>query len=533
MAEPAFLSRVLGMLATIASWLAALDGHRRWLAAGLLGLLSVAAYAPFYITPALILAFTGLVWLLDGATRWRAAAATGWWFAFGQFIGGLAWIANAFAVREGFTYGQGLIAVFALAAAMALYGVLAALIARALWSCNWRRVLALTLGWSVAEWLRGHLFTGFPWNLPASALAFSPLPLQPAAWIGAYGLSALVILLAALPAALTYPPGAAARPSLKPLFVWLGLVLLLLVGGMLRLNMHPTRFQEDLALILVQPNIDQARKWREELLLDHLRRYMDMTANALAATPAKNVAILWPETAIAYPIEAQTGMRYLLARLIDRPGYLITGAPRFKVEENGAYQAWNSLFAIDREGTIAAAYDKAHLVPFGEYVPLRPLLSRLGVERLAQSLADFSPGPGPMTLAPPGLPAFSPLICYEGIFPGAVVAPGALRPAWLVNVSNDAWFGMSIGPHQHFAAARLRAVEEGLPLARATPTGISAVIDPVGRVIKRLGLGKSGVLISPLPQALTPAPGYARWGDWAFLVLAMLILVLSFPRRLC
>jgi apolipoprotein N-acyltransferase len=216
-------------------------------------------------------------------------------------------------------------------------------------------------------------------------------------------------------------------------------------------------------------------------------------------------------------------IREALASATPPGGLLITGAPRARRDVAGQLQLWNSLFAIDRTGAIVATYDKHHLVPFGEYVPFRPLFGTLVAPAGA---IDFSAGPGPQTIALPGLPPASPLICYEAIFPGEV-ADSAQRPSWLLNISNDAWFGISAGPHQHFAAARFRSVEEGLPLVRSTNDGITAVVDPYGRIVALLALGRTGFVDAALPVALSPTL-YARAGDFVPLSFGVMILLAVF-----
>jgi apolipoprotein N-acyltransferase len=267
-------------------------------------------------------------------------------------------------------------------------------------------------------------------------------------------------------------------------------------------------------LRLVQANIDQRLKWQDGERVRTLQKYL-----ALSTQPGNPPVthVVWPETALPYLLSTEPELLRIVARVVPPGGLLLTGAVR--VEQPGPQpgRVWNSVHAIDDQGRIVATYDKFHLVPFGEYVPLRHILP---IDKITPGTSDFAAGPGPSTVRLPGLPAASPLVCYEAIFPGAVTAPSGPRPQWLLNVTNDAWFGHSAGPHQHFASARLRAVEEGLPLVRAANTGISAVIDPYGRVRAELGLGREGVLESSLPAALPPTP-YARFGNVAFLMLLM------------
>jgi apolipoprotein N-acyltransferase len=243
--------------------------------------------------------------------------------------------------------------------------------------------------------------------------------------------------------------------------------------------------------------------------------------------------IIWPESAASYPLDQDAVARQMIAKVVPPGGLLLTGGERFDVSSTPPL-AWNTLFAIDRDGAVVARYDKRDLVPFGEFLPLRDLLSRVGLAKLTHGSIDFQPGPGRQTITLPGLPPFSPLICYEAIFPGSVVDPD-VRPDWLLNVTNDAWFGRSSGPYQHLAMARMRAIEEGLPLVRSANSGISAVVDPWGRIQAQLGLGETGVLDSSLPQPLPQPTPFARAGVAIILVpacaLALCALMLEARRR--
>jgi apolipoprotein N-acyltransferase len=232
--------------------------------------------------------------------------------------------------------------------------------------------------------------------------------------------------------------------------------------------------------------------------------------------------VIWPEAAATYLLNRDTPARQAIAAIAPRGGLVITGGLRGAPASGPLEAVWNSIVAIDPTGAIVASYDKVHLVPFGEYVPLRWLLP---FKKLTAGSIDFSAGPGPRTLDLPGLPPAAAMICYEVIFPSAIVDPDH-RPAWLLNVTNDAWFGFSSGPFQHFAIARTRAVEEGLPLVRAANNGISGVIDAYGRVVRRLGLDDIGVLDAPLPVAL-PATPYARFGDSPLILLLLVSLTLT------
>jgi apolipoprotein N-acyltransferase len=284
-------------------------------------------------------------------------------------------------------------------------------------------------------------------------------------------------------------------------------------GGAARLAVTPDPgLVADVRLRIVQARIDQKLKWREEERAANLEAHVALSRGAGWDGITH---LIWPETATAYFLANDDRARARVSEAVAPGGLLIVGAVRMERVPGQGIRAWNALHAIDEHGAILATYDKHHLVPFGEFVPLRRVLP---IEKITPGAVDFTPGPSLVTLRVPGLPPLSPLICYEAIFPGHV-ARADDRPAFLLNLTNDAWFGESAGPHQHFAAARMRAVEEGLPLVRAANTGISAVIDGHGRVVAKLDLGARGVLDAALPKALAVPTPFARWGNWVLLPL--------------
>ncbi|MFQ5774117.1 MAG: apolipoprotein N-acyltransferase [Kiloniellaceae bacterium] len=517
-AEPAVPTGERLGLARLAGALAALTGWRRHAAAVLCGVLATAAFAPLYLVPLLVLAFAGLLWLLDGTRRPRQAFTLGWSFGFGHMATGFYWVGIAFLVdaeRFGFIMP---IAVVGLAAGLALFPALALLPVGWL---GWRgpaRVALLAGAWLAVEWLRSWVLTGFPWNLMGSVWSFSPAVIQLAAATGVWGLSLMTVLAAAAPAVLAAPGIGGPAPRRHRIFAGAMLLLpaLAWAGGTVRLAAAPAPGEDvvqGVRLRLVQASIDQSQKWRGELRQEHVERQMRLSVGPGFERISH---VIWPETAVPYLLNEEPDVRSFLARVVPPGGLLITGAPR-GAGPAGARKVWNSLFALDGRGKVVATYDKHHLVPFGEYVPLRGLL---GLDKLTPGRIDFSPGPGPVNLNLPGLPPASPLICYEAIFPGRVSPPDA-RPAWLLNITNDAWFGTSSGPYQHLAGARLRAVEEGLALVRVANSGVTALIDGYGRMWGRLGLNEVGVLDVPLPRPLSGLTPYARMGNWAVLLLLL------------
>ena len=519
-------ARADGSLVRLAARTAALTGWRRGLLAVGLGVLAVLALPPVHAVPLLIPAFTGLVWQLGGVpSRW-GAFGLGWAFGLGFFGAGLHWIGHAFLV-DAATYGWMMpFAVAGLSGGLAIFTGLAL---AAAWSLPVQsltsRALAAALMWMLASWLRGHILTGFPWNLLASVWAPWPTMLQSAAVFGAWGLSAVTVLAACAPAALGASGSRAGRWALPGIAACL--LGALALGGSLRLHNAPVPggdTVEGVTLRLVQPSIPQHLKWRDGLRRAHLQRYLEMSRR-----PGKSTVthVIWPETAIPLFLSRTNGLAEALGTAVPKGGALLTGLPRIDTE-NGQPRLYNTLGVFDGRGQSLARYDKFHLVPFGEYVPLSDWLP---IEQLAQGRTGFSAGPGPRTLRVPGVPPVSPLICYEAIFPGAVTDDSD-RPGWLLNVTNDAWFGQSSGPYQHLASARLRSVEEGLPLVRAANTGVSVVIDPWGRTLGRLDLNETGVLDRPLPRALPPTL-YAAYGDGLFVgLLVLMALGVIFSRKL-
>lgn len=507
----------------LAARLRALLRARPRSAALLCGVGTALALPPLHLLP-LLFGFAGLAFLVSGETRPRAAFTLGWWFGFGHFGIGLHWLAAAFLV-EPERYGLlALPAVLLLAAGLALFPATAlALVALRRWQSPLAHALAIALAWFAAEAVRG-IVGKFPWNLIGYALAVTPAFMQPAAWIGAWGLSLIVIVLAVLPAVALAPGVRRGWPFvLSPL-----LAVAVIAGlGTARLADAPQDDVADLRLRIVQANVAQFHKWDPDLIDRWFRRHLELSrADADGITH-----VVWPESATPYQLERDPVARRMIAEATPPGGLLITGGERFDLGGDD-HEARNSLFVLDETGDIAARYDKVDLVPFGEYLPFRMLLGRLGLGNLTRGTIDFVPGPGRRSLAFDGLPAFSPLICYEAIFPGRAIDRDA-RPAWILNVTNDGWFGRSAGPHQHLAMARLRAVEEGLPLVRAANTGISAVIDAHGRMRAQLGLTRSGVIDSALPVALASPPPFVRHGGWliASLVVGLFLAIVLVEAR--
>lgn len=529
----------LGPLSHLGPW-------RRRLAALAAGAASVLALAPFFAWPVLFLTLPVLVWLIDChrglpmRSRVRQTALIGWWFAFGYFAAGLFWIGEAFLVEAEVFAWLLPFAVTAMPAGLALFWSAATAAASLHWPSGPRRVLSLALAVAAAEWARGHVLTGFPWNVLGYALTW-PLPLmQSAALIGIYGLTLVTVLASTLPLVVWTDSRRDAMAARWRLTGAAGAVLVIgamAIYGWLRLAGHPTRFADAVGLRLVQPSIAQRDKWRaehqERIFLDHLA----LTSAGPAGSPSGLAGIthvVWPEAAMPFlPLDSPQALAAISQTLGSGP-QLITGALRAEPAAAGygeRRRVFNSIMVFGEGGRLAAIYDKIHLVPFGEYLPLQGLLEGIGLQQLTRLRGGFTSGVFPrplLTIA--GLPPVGGLVCYEAIFPGAVIQ-GPSRPAALINVTNDGWFGNTTGPRQHLHQARVRAVEEGLPLIRSANNGISAVIDAHGRILDSLPLDVRGVIDSRLPLAV-PAPPYARFGDTPFWLLWIAgIGLLGLPRR--
>jgi apolipoprotein N-acyltransferase len=381
-------------------------------------------------------------------------------------------------------------------------------------------IAAFATFWTIAEWLRGHVLTGYPWDLAAYVWSGSDAMMQSAALWGSWGLSLVTVFALSLPALFVLMNRRAARAAAIGMVVVLGALYL---GGFWRLsNAIPTPSASDPSATrvrLVQPNIAQSLKLDSDTRPQQIQTLMRLTLETPGFDKVK--AVIWPESAANYLLDRDPTLRSLLAQAVPPEGVLLTGAPRGEPSAGPLQQIWNSFAAIDGGGQILGTADKFHLVPLGEYVPMREIFPF--INKLTPGSMNFTPGPGPRTLHVPGLPPLSPLICYEVIFPGAVTDP-ADRPEVIVNVTNDGWFGTSTGPSQHFATARFRSVEEGIPMLRAANTGISGVIDAYGRVETHSKLVVEAVIDATVPPAL-PATPFSRFGLFSVLPLIVLALI--------
>ena len=455
---------------------------------------------------ALFLALPLLLWLLDGSRGTREAFRLGWCAGAGYFAASLFWIVEPFLVDAPRHGWMAPFALLGMAGGLALFWAAPFALARRLWPGAGRGVVILACLWTLSEYLRSVVLTGFPWGLTAYAWVETPV-IQAAALVGPHGLGFLTLLAGLL-------VGLASRRALA-------LAVLVVASGWgfgaWQLSRPLAPRDPPVIVRIVQPDAEQQAKWVPEKQMEFYRRLLAETA--APGDPPPDVAI-WPETAVPF----------VLGYSDDRLPEIAAAGPQARtilgirrLDARDGHEDWfNSLVVLDPAGIPRAVYDKHHLVPFGEYIPLAGAIAHLGIPALTTLTAQgFRAGPGPHLVSVPGLPPFLPLICYEAIFPQGLRAPEG-RADWLVQVTNDAWFGEVSGPYQHLAQARVRAIEQGLPLARSANTGISAMIDPKGRVTERLGLGVIGHFDAPLPPALPPT-AYSRLGD--FPVLAALILI--------
>ena len=502
-----------------------LDGWRRALLAAFAGAFAALGLAPVNLIAAGFVSFPILVFLLDGAAgdpgrgwlrRLMPAFRIGWLFGFGYFVAGLWWLGAAM-LNDGDAFLWAIpLAVLVLPAILAVYFGLGALLARAFWSDGSGRILALAGSLAAVEVLRGMLFTGFPWNELGMLAAPIPLLMQSVSVVGLHGLTLGAVLVFAAPALLVH--GGRGRLAL-------GLALVLALGhvgfGAWRLGTAGTGVVDGVRLRVVQPNIPQSAKWDEAEADRIFNRLITLTetrsvpatdgtaSGAVAADSAAEAVpprtlVIWPESAFPFLLTDRPDAIARLAEALEPGETLLAGAARLERVAEGRPLVYNSVYVIDDNGEIADARDKVHLVPFGEYLPFQDFLEGLGFRQLAKLPGGFSAGPPRRPVPLPGAPSFLPLICYEIIFQDEIEAGAGDRPGFIVNVTNDAWYGETPGPWQHLRQAEMTAVALGLPLVRSANTGISVVDDPYGRVLDGLALGAAGVIETRLPAAAPP-----------------------------
>ncbi|MFC5385089.1 apolipoprotein N-acyltransferase [Aquamicrobium segne] len=488
----------------LADQIVLLWGWRRALVAFLAGAFATLALAPYDFIAACFVSFPVLVWLLDGATGdgagsrfgpLKPAFAIGWWFGFGYFLGGLWWIGTALLVEaENFAWALPF-AMVGIPLLLAFFYGLATAFARLLWSSGIGRVVALALGFGLAEGLRGFVLTGFPWNAIGYAAMPIPLLMQSVSVVGMEGMNMLAVLAFALPAVIID------HSSRRFGGVLLAVLVSAHLGfGYYQLTQARPQTNDFIGVRIVQPNIDLSEKWDGQVRERIFASLLELSSRAPAAGEEKPQLIIWPETSVPFLFTDRPDALSAIGQMLEEGQLLIAGAVR---EEAAAGQAgrpryYNSVIAIDDRGEIVDAVDKVHLVPFGEYIPFADLFASFGVEQLVAGPMNFEAGAFRKNIALPNGTKITPFICYEVIFP-ALVAHDSNAAALMVNVTNDAWFGNTAGPYQHFRQAQIRSVENGKPLLRAANTGISGVIEQRGEVVDALAVNMAGIIDARLP----------------------------------
>ena len=498
------------------------------LAAGLLASLSV---APLHGWPILLISLSALIFLVDAArTAPRPildGALVGWLFGVGLCLPAYTWIANPFYVEAEKYAFLAPVAMFGMAALMALFVCFSVAVATRFWTQNWTRALVLGAAWSAGELLRGYILTGFPWNLIVYSWADQITAVQLASVFGPYGLGLIFVALCALPAVVLKPfvdgrsvhmgPHAFDHVSLRVLGAAIGGFVVIFAYGLLRFPLAAPLVSSDQTFVrLINPNVEQRLKF---LPNGETRLFEQALGLGQTSSDSSVDLIVWPEATTSFDLSSSPAAQQYIGEMLRGDQLLLAGSSRVVVDPTSQYRFHNSLQVYDTRGDLHDVYDKSHLVPFGEYVPVKWFFNAIGFEQLTRARGALTPGAGLRTVKPYGAPSFSPLICYEAIFPGHVV--GDERPDFLLNVSDDSWFGKAWGPRQHFVSARMRTIEEGLPMVRAANQGVTAVIDPLGRIVEQLGPYDEGGITAPIPPPLSPTL-YALLGDWmsVFVLLA-------------
>ena len=481
-----------------------------------LGALAVLALPPYYIFPILFLSFGGLFYLVNKAETKKRSFALGYWFGFGFFSFGLSWIGNALLI-DAETLGWLYPIVF-----IACGGFFGLFFAFPVFFCRFfktmpTQILAFAGIFVIFEWIRSFIFTGFPWNMLGSTLAFSPFAIQLASVIGTYGLSLLVILICSWP--VIYFTNKRKKNLILPIL----LIVIITVFGFARLTWFKDKTESDITLRLVQPSIPQSMKWEEDAAEKNFNEYIE-----LSTKPGfENVdLVIWGETATPFLLDRNEKKMEQIKQAIPENGYLITGVVRFEEDKDGHNRPLNSMFILDKEGVIDF-YDKAHLVPFGEYIPFRSFLPET-IKPITKIISDFKAGDGHKNIyLDERIPSLGALICYEIIFPSEVLDNDD-KPKWLLNLTNDGWYGDSSGPRQHLVSTQLRAVEEGITIVRVANSGISAIISPVGEILGQIPLNQKAAFDTKLPEKIETNTLYGEFGNLLSLVLSLAMILLAF-----
>ena len=525
-------------------------GWRRFLILVAAGAIAATSVPPLFFLPALFLALPVWIWALDGAERkhtllgraFGPAFWIGFAFGLGYFSAALHWLGAAFIQQGGIFLVLMPFGVVGLAAILAIFWGLGSALAHAMWTGGWVRIVTFTAALALAEWARGHLFSGFPFDLIGYALTGNDQLMQLASVTGTYGLTLIAILLATTPALIW--PADQRGWALRVLPFTLAMAgLALQVGfGYWRLNNVVVTPRTDMKVRMVQPLILDHADWTQGDPEKIIATLLDLSSQKL--TPADAglegiTTLVWPESVFPFFLSSYPDALARIARALPDNTTLLTGAPREPIGDDGApipdNPGFNSILAIDTNGEVVASYDKSHLVPFGEYLPFQSFWRLFGINQFVPGTNGWAPGDGKRLMQVPGTPGFLALVCYEAVFPGDIGDPGAAE--FILNITNDAWFDGSLGPEQHAHLARMRSVETGLPMLRAANTGVTFATDPLGRITASLVPVQPGVLDVVPSNKLAEGTLFNRLGDWPFFALMALglgvsVLVARRPRRL-
>lgn len=491
----------------------------------------IAAFAMPQVSfwPCLFIGLSLFYWIYNRLQGAGTVFLGGLCFALGYFVTGLWWIGNALLVEGNEFAWVWPISVIGLPTLLGLFvGTYLAIAKMLAPSHTLKGFFAFVFFLTFSDWARGHAFTGFPWNLYGYVWSDHIVMAQIAHSIGAYGLTFLSVAWASL-------GGFLLTQKRTPRFYVLSIGLALLTLGVTylygdhRLKNNPTEFDTANMVVVVQPNIAQNMKWDPQAIQDNFLKTLRLSQDATLTAPSpSNIFFIWPETAISPSIYNDPSnmerMRLLLEHYNTNKtnAYLITGVLRRTQNNDGTLGAANSVIFLNSHMSAIDVYDKHHLVPFGEFIPLQQWIPLKPVA----AFHGFDRGKGATTITREGIPAFSPLICYEVIFPDDVLPKRGSRAQWMVNVTNDGWYGNSAGPHQHFAQTRMRAIEEGVPLIRSANTGISGIIDSYGRTIRQAGIFEDSILVSPLPKPISAGSLHWSWGVQVLFAIFAIPLIL-------
>ncbi len=524
-------------MSRLAEWTMLAHGWRRFLLMLVMGAIAGTSVPPLFMLPALFVTFPFWVWALDGAERkgglgllFGPAFRIGFAFGWGYFIVAFHWLGAAFFVEGGWFLALMPVAILALAAMIAFFWGLGSALAHLFWSHGAWRIVTLAVFVSAAEYARGTFLSGFPFDLLGYALTANTEMMQLSSIVGVYGLTLLAALLAMTPALIWPADGRGMVARLVPFFLAIAAIAGQIGYGNYRLNTVEVLPRDDLTVRLVQPIITEHSNWAAANPPEIISRLIEVSGNLEGKT-----LVVWPESVFPFFLSTYPEALSRIARMLPPETTLLTGAPRepeFVSGDPAENPGYNSVLAINTDGEIVASYDKSHLVPFGEYLPLAPFWKLFGITQFVPGTNGWAPGDGRRLMTPPGLPAFVALICYEAIFSGDLGADPA-KSEFILNVSNDEWFDGSIGPAQHGHHALLRAVEEGLPLLRSTNSGVTFAADPLGRITAQMAPETPGFVDVVPAQKIAPTI-FSRFGNWPFLgalAVGLLVALLTRTRR--